>query len=196
MIIFIAAPSNVTRLMRKTLSIYPKALCNDGTPGSYYYSEDAMTNPNLMIFLPGGGACQAPQICKLRCETAPHLCTASTATHYDVSDTIWSKDAEENPPFHNFAKIYVHYCSSDVYTGTKNASDDINGYYFHGKYIIDAVVEDILANKQGVEKMNQLVFMGASAGAFGVTPNCDFVAGHFQVANKNLDVLFFVALTY
>ena len=32
-------------------------------------------------------------------------------------------------------QVYVPYCSSDLYVGTRDASA-IRGYYFHGKYIV------------------------------------------------------------
>ena len=36
-------------------------------------------------------------------------------------------------------QVYVPYCSSDLYVGTRNPSDDIRGYNFHGKYIVKVI---------------------------------------------------------
>ena len=187
-LICLAAPIFADSWVRKTLSDYPLALCNDGTSATYFYSEDALANPNLLIFLQGGGACKSPEECKKRCDKdkAP-LCTAQQRKSIRGT-TMWSRDPEENPPFHNFGRVYLHYCSSDVYSGTRNASADTNGYYFYGKHIIEALLEDILKSKPNVENMNQLVLIGTSAGAFGVATNCDFVAEQFHTVNKNLDV--------
>ena len=103
--------------------------------------------------------------------------------------TSFSKDPEENPAFHSFLKVYAPYCSSDVYSGTRNATyGNKRNFYFHGKHIIDALVKDIIKNKPGIENMKQLVLMGTSAGAYGVATNCDFVADQFHAINKNLDV--------
>ena len=41
---------------------------------------------------------------------------------------------------------YVPYCSSDCYTGTRNASALTHDFTFHGKYIIEAVIADLLIN--------------------------------------------------
>ena len=88
---------------------------------------------------------------------------------------MWSTDPQENPPFHDFARVcsaifclyenenistinsnsilniitpiplylssspnqvYVPYCSSDLYVGTRDPSDEIRGFSFHGKYIV------------------------------------------------------------
>ena len=76
---------------------------------------------------------------------------------------MFSDDPDENPAFHDFnignIKIddfcciislnilaYVPYCSSDCYTGTKSASLVTNGYSFHGKYIIYAILDDLIKN--------------------------------------------------
>ena len=104
------------------------------------------------------------------------LCTASTAENFELdTKTMWSTDPQENPPFHDFARVcsaifclyenenistinsnsilniitpiplylssspnqvYVPYCSSDLYVGTRDPSDEIRGFSFHGKYIV------------------------------------------------------------
>ena len=166
-LICLASHISAERLVLNTLSDYPLALCNDGTSATYFYSEDELDNPNLLIFLQGGGACSSPEECQKRCEDDNPLCTTDTASHLDLDSTMWSKNPEENPPFHNFGRVYLPYCSSDGYSGTRTASADTNGYYFHCK---------------------QLVLMGNSAGAYGVAINCDFIAEKFHAVNKDLDV--------
>ena len=41
---------------------------------------------------------------------------------------------------------YVPYCSSDVYTGTRNKSEASDGFYFHGHFIIEAIIDDLIQN--------------------------------------------------
>ena len=92
--------------------------------------------------------------------------------------------------------MFVHYCSSDLYTGTREASEETGNYIFHGRYIVQAVVddiiiiiiiiigryivqavvEDIIMHAPNLENLKQLVLMGESAGAYGVGFNCDLVA--------------------
>ena len=38
------------------------------------------------------------------------------------------------------------YCTSDCYTGTRNASSETEGLIFHGKYVVMAVLEDLVQN--------------------------------------------------
>lgn len=41
---------------------------------------------------------------------------------------------------------FVPYCSSDCYTGTKNSSLITDGLTFHGKYIVKAILDDLIQN--------------------------------------------------
>ena len=99
--------------------------------------------------------------------------------------------------------MWVHYCSSDLYTGTRDASEDTGNFFFHGRclidiikplfrkcecwvnflnafrYIVQAVVEDIIKHAPNLANLKQLVLMGESAGAYGVGFNCDMVADRF-----------------
>jgi len=180
-----------TVLRQKSLSEYPLALCNDGTFASYYSSRGDSQSPHLLINLQGGGACKDSKSCKKRCGTKTPsknpLCTGNSSPRKILSHTMWLEDPEENPAFHNFQKVFARYCSSDAHSGTRNATDTA-GYYFHGKYIIEALLNDIIANKPNIKTMKQVVLMGTSAGAFGVVSNCDLVAEKFREVNKNLDV--------
>jgi len=175
-------------LVLRELTDYPLALCNDGTHATYHYTQGDIHNPYMLIYLQGGGACATEESCNDRCKDGNALCTSDTAPSKDKDKTMWSTDPEENPPFHDFGKVYVHYCSSDVWSGTRSASSDTGGYYFHGKHIVEAVVKDIIKNKPNIESVKQVVLMGTSAGAFGTNLNCDFVADMFHEANPSLDV--------
>ena len=45
---------------------------------------------------------------------------------------------------HDYLQVYVPYCTSDVYTGRREAGEESGGYTFHGKYVLEAVIEDLL----------------------------------------------------
>ena len=42
--------------------------------------------------------------------------------------------------------VYLPYCSSDLYSGTASASTETENRIFHGKHIVKAVLEDLIAN--------------------------------------------------
>ena len=70
---------------------------------------------------------------------------------------------------------YVPYCSSDCYTGTRDSSVITDNLTFHGKYIVKAVLDDLMQNTW-ITQAEEVVLMGVSAGGIGTEANCDFVA--------------------
>ena len=66
---------------------------------------------------------------------------------------------------YNYYKVFVHYCTSDLYAGRRDADEASGNYTFHGKYVVEAVVEDLLKVFSLLEvDIPQFVIMGASAG--------------------------------
>jgi len=82
----------------------------------------------------------------------------------------------------------MHYCSSDAWVGSRDASEDTGGYHFHGRDIIRAVLDDLISTKINIDQMEQVVLLGTSAGAIGVQSVCDSVAEWFKDGREDLDV--------
>ena len=83
--------------------------------------------------------------------------------------------------------MYVPYCSSDWYTGTRDASPLTQNFTFHGHFIIEALVKDLIARTE-IAAAEKVVLMGGSAGAIGTEANCDFVAEELQALNPSIEV--------
>merc|ERR1712013_257235 len=178
-----------TTLYRGDLSSYPLALCNDGTTATYYYSGDIQTSGKLLLYMQGGGACGSVEECARRCnnQESAFRCTTSNNQTIDESYTFWSSDQDKNPPFHDFAKVFMHYCSSDAWQGSRDAGEETGGYHFHGKDIVNAILDDLIATKINIDQMEQVVLLGTSAGAMGVQGVCDSVADTFKAENNDID---------
>ena len=85
-------------------------------------------------------------------------------------------------------QVYVPYCSSDLYRGTRDPIDETGNLTFHGKFIVEAVVKHLIQTED-LSQLSQFVLMGFSAGAFGTASNCDDVAAMVgQGANNGVDV--------
>jgi len=174
-------PPNV--LVKKSLAEYEQALCMDGSVATYYLEEREDFTENLLIFLPGGFFCTSAETCAKRCQDQPYYCTATTFETLQFDSVFMSTDPEVNPPFHNHTKVYVPYCSSDLYAGT--GKDTENGYIFHGHYILEGILKDL---REQLNASKQVVLYGQSAGGFGVTLNCDFAAELIHQENPGADV--------
>merc|ERR1711915_661068 len=176
-------------LTRKELSDYPRAVCNDGSNATYYYSDNAFSADHLLIYLQGGGSCQDVQSCNMRCNNpdSAFRCTAPQDETMPGALNFLLEDEDLNPPFYDFGKIYVPYCSSDIWIGTADASPENGNYFFHGKDIVRALVDD-LKKVTNIAGISQIVLLGTSAGGFGTQNVCDFVAENFKAENSNVDV--------
>ena len=87
----------------------------------------------------------------------------------------------------NFTIVYAPYCSSDLWSGTANASTATEGRVFHGKYIFKAIINDLLANTW-LKEASDLVLVGTSAGSAGVDRNCDWMSDQVKSVNPDVNV--------
>ncbi|XP_031565813.1 carboxylesterase notum2-like [Actinia tenebrosa] len=86
-----------------------------------------------------------------------------------------SDDPNENPTFASWNKVYVPYCSGDVFVGRRPKSTHPYGLQMLGHYIIKAVMEQLMADHHINSTENTILFGGASAGGLGMLANLDYV---------------------
>ena len=155
-LLLLTVTNGVNNLERVSLESYPLATCNDNTPAVYYRQAEEFPANKVLVYLQGGGFC-VPRVpgfdCETRCQDYPSLCTAATAPFYDLDasslgDNIGSSDQIVNPAFHDFFKVFVPYCSSDVYTGTRDGSILTDNFTFHGHHIFSALAQDLIDTTQ------------------------------------------------
>jgi hypothetical protein len=87
---------------------------------------------------------------------------------------MWATDVALNPEFAGATHIMVPYCSSDSWSGNRNASDATHGWAFKGKEIVRQVFEALYEN-HGLANASAVYFTGVSAGGMGVLVNADSV---------------------
>lgn len=181
--------------------------CNDGTPYGYYINPGVGAEANnWLIFFRGGNACTDAEGCATRWATnkifmrqwksvvpgynpsydgeAGMYLTGAQAGRYSRS--------EPTNLFRDWTWVHLHYCSSDVYTGTRLGTDDPSGFWFRGHAITMAVIEELLdgvdASSVGVDVPSlsdaaQVVVGGGSAGSVGARHNMDRIAS--MIAERN-----------
>ena len=96
--ICLLAPWSEGKLLKRSLSGYHLAKCNDGTPANYYYTPDLLNADKLVINLQGGGACYDKQGCQNR-----------FVNHHRHNDT-YPQVQEWKPPLH---RVYRRVEGSD-----------------------------------------------------------------------------------
>lgn len=167
------------------LEEYPLALCNDGSPAAYYYSEGTQRLNLWLVFLEGGMWCWSEESCR----TGFHGTSSSNKFVRTPKGLAWwaSKlhglfDAESSPLAQ--ARIaYVRTCSNDAFLGDTSPSprsaarSPFDRWHFRGARIVEAVFQDLRARTGlGADAGDRVLFGGCSAGARGALVSLDYVA--------------------
>ena len=94
-------------LHRHLLSSHPLALCNDGSPASYFLPPQPHTpGQPVLLYLEGGGGCFDIPSCEARCAIEnPELCTTDPLTERNLTGSVWSGEQAENPGLHDSYKV-------------------------------------------------------------------------------------------
>ncbi|XP_063613318.1 palmitoleoyl-protein carboxylesterase NOTUM-like [Penaeus indicus] len=95
---------------------------------------------------------------------------------------ILSPDPEENPHWWTANHVFVPYCSSDSWAGTRRAADGSGEFSFMGSVIVEKVIEQLLA--LNLTHGHKLILAGSSAGGVGALVNVDRVAA--QLARQGI----------
>ncbi|EGD74026.1 hypothetical protein PTSG_05723 [Salpingoeca rosetta] len=103
---------------------YPSS-CADGTP--YTFFVERRDNSSIWIlFLQGGALSRSIDEARTRFSSSPRLMSSKESpTAYEAWDLggLFSHDAALNPAFHDANKVYLPYCSQDLFLGAR--ADDI-----------------------------------------------------------------------
>lgn len=201
------------------LAVFPDALCNDGTPGFFYFrpAATAAARDRWVIQLQGGGACGFGDTCAKRwCSVDTNFgmtqmtATLSPAGGIPGDGILQRGGAGAGSPLADSNHVFVRYCSSDGWAGTAgpvdvDAAHPMTGepvrfrIAFGGAHILDAVLA--MLRRDGAAPPGELpdlddadavVFAGASAGGTGVTHNADRVRELLEAHNP--DVPFFAII--
>ena len=116
--------------------------------------------------------CHNEQSCNVRMARESYLMSSNKWSPEKSVGGILSADPEENPYYSDANHVFVPYCSSDAWSGTKKGH---SGMAFMGRNIISEVIKE-LSDYQGLLFGQELFLAGSSAGAIGVLLNVDFVA--------------------
>ena len=186
------ASSNKMFLHLLDLDTYPQAVCNDGSPGGFFFTP--ATSPAKahlwVLFLEGGQWCYDAPSCYQRAQAQPFLISSQRWPPHQRFSGIFAKNPRRNP-FAGANLVYLSYCSSDAWVGDAGPESNPMGWSasqltfslwgpptdcplplpsprpdFRGQKIIEATVSTLLGN-YSIGEGTRLLFGGCSAGARG-----------------------------
>ncbi|XP_042889545.1 palmitoleoyl-protein carboxylesterase notum1'-like isoform X2 [Penaeus japonicus] len=166
----------VTPLERHFLS-RSDAVCNDNSPAGFYFRRSKKSRRWIM-FLEGGWYCFDRASCEHRWRRLRPLMTSQGWPETRQVGGILSPDPEENPHWWTANHVFVPYCSSDSWAGTRRADDASGDFSFMGSVIVEKVVDSLLA--LNFTHGHKLILAGSSAGGVGALVNVDRVAAQLE----------------
>ncbi|MBW2158576.1 MAG: hypothetical protein JRH14_01230 [Deltaproteobacteria bacterium] len=176
----VASPRTLSRRFVKDAA-NRDAVCNDGTDAAYYFDAGSGSGRGQwIIHLQGGASCGNPQACLDRAQSSPWLTSSASYPDTLSRNGLFAADLGLNPDFFDWNAVYIGYCSSDTWRGSKAATEEEGGFHFRGHDIIRAVLEDLQdAADFGTDNLvnaTAVILSGTSAGGNGVKQNLDRVA--------------------
>ncbi|PBC34946.1 Protein notum [Apis cerana cerana] len=159
--------------------------CNDGSQAGFYLRKSHGSR-RWIIFLEGGWYCYDHKSCRNRWLRLRHLMTSTQWPETRDVGGLLSANPEENPYWWNANHVFVPYCTSDSWSGTRASLNDM--FSFMGAEIVLQVVRDLVP--LGLENASSLLLAGSSAGGTGVMLNLDHVHNlvHHDLGLKHIAI--------
>ena len=162
-------------LLPQVLADAAGAYCADGSVGGYYYlpAGSAANGSKLVVALEGGGECRTAADCVAWRGGSGPSSTSWPRFRSPNAFSELSSSADSNPDFHDWAKLFLPYCTADMHSGRRRTPDAaLGGFHFAGHNLIVGSLQH-LRNSSGVEPTTVLV-TGSSAGGIGALLHADF----------------------
>ncbi|CAH0553024.1 unnamed protein product [Brassicogethes aeneus] len=159
------------RALKKVFLSNRSITCNDGSQSGFYLRK-SYTSKKWIIFLEGGWYCYDHHSCRTRWLRQRHYMTSSQWPETRDIGGILSANMEENPFWWNANHVFIPYCTSDIWSGTRIQSTN-EMFSFMGSSIVQQAIKDLIP--LGLENSTDLLLTGSSAGGTGVMLNLDNV---------------------
>nr|XP_029716751.1 palmitoleoyl-protein carboxylesterase NOTUM-like [Aedes albopictus] len=153
--------------------------CNDGSQAGFYLRKSPGSR-RWVVFFEGGWHCYDHKSCRARWLKLRHLMTSAQWPETRDVGGLLSPLPSENPYWYNANHVFVPYCSSDSWSGTKVKPDTRDGLRFMGSLIVRQVMADLIPLGLGHSQGADLLMAGSSAGGLGVMLNLDKVRSFLQ----------------
>uniref|UniRef100_A0A182FI10 Uncharacterized protein n=2 Tax=Anopheles albimanus TaxID=7167 RepID=A0A182FI10_ANOAL len=153
--------------------------CNDGSQAGFYLRKSPGSR-RWVVFFEGGWHCYDLKSCRTRWHKQRHLMTSVQWPETRDVGGLLSAQPSENPYWYNANHVFVPYCSSDSWSGTKVHPDTRDGQRFMGSLIVRQVMSDLIPLGLGHSQGADLLMAGSSAGGLGVMLNLDKVRTFLQ----------------
>jgi len=184
------------------LRSYPLAICNDGSPGAYFYRQGWKNSRRWFIYLDGVGWCWDNDSCENSWKRSHGTSNGFAKTKEELKPRadMYLNTGIFDPkrsPIKDAHIAFVKSCSNDAFMGDKSPPDPEklppwpyrkaeDGWHFRGRRIIEAVFKDLRTRSPFLGDLvgDRVIYGGCSAGARGAIATMDYVSGSSEIVGK------------
>ncbi|XP_022911486.1 palmitoleoyl-protein carboxylesterase NOTUM [Onthophagus taurus] len=163
---------NEAKALKKVYLSNRTITCNDGSQSGFYLRRSHLSK-KWIVFLEGGWYCYDHPSCQNRWVKQRHYMTSSQWPETRDVGGILSPNQEENPFWWNANHVFIPYCTSDSWSGTRIERNEGGMFNFMGSLIVQQVIRDLIP--LGLENSTDVLLAGSSAGGTGVMLNLDLI---------------------
>ncbi|KAK1270755.1 hypothetical protein QJS04_geneDACA021550 [Acorus gramineus] len=145
------------------------AVCLDGGSPGYHLQKGFGSGSNKWVLhIEGGGWCNTIESCSSR-----KMTQLGSSNYMDAQffSGILSDDRAQNPDFFNWNKVKIRYCDGGSFSGNAEINQNGTILFFRGKYIWEALMDELLS--AGLAYAKQALLSGCSAGGLATLIHCD-----------------------
>ncbi|KAK1286715.1 hypothetical protein QJS10_CPB20g01028 [Acorus calamus] len=146
-----------------------RAVCLDGGSPGYHLQKGFGSGSNKWVLhIEGGGWCNTIESCSSR-----KMTQLGSSNYMDAQffSGILSDDRAQNPDFFNWNKVKIRYCDGGSLSGNAEINQNGTILFFRGKYIWEALMDELLS--AGLVHAKQALLSGCSAGGLATLIHCD-----------------------
>lgn len=185
------------------VTVESDAHCNDGSPPAMAVEAATTTEHagDWVVFLESGGSCASGDDCIARwCGGDPPYSARLMSS--DFFPGLFSTDGmfghRPANPFEGWNKVYLHYCSSDDWLGTRSQELVLRdglpniSLWFQGDRVVGALLDELDAGAVSddglvalppLTEASRIHFAGSSAGAVGLLHHVDAFSDRYGDAD-------------
>ncbi|XP_011872401.1 PREDICTED: protein notum homolog [Vollenhovia emeryi] len=160
------------RALKKVYLSNRSITCNDGSQAGFYLRKSHGSRRWIM-YLEGGWYCYDHKSCRTRWMRMRHLMTSTQWPETRDVGGMLSPNPDENPFFWGTNHVFVPYCTSDSWSGSRATKSQNDMFSFMGAEIVVQIIRDLVP--LGLENASAFLLAGSSAGGTGVMLNLNRV---------------------
>ncbi|PVH35787.1 hypothetical protein PAHAL_7G279400 [Panicum hallii] len=175
-----AGPAEVEMVFLKN-AVAKGAVCLDGSPPVYHFSAGSGSGANnWLVHMEGGGWCRNTDECAVR---KGNFRGSSKFMRPLSFSGILGGGQKSNPDFYNWNRVKVRYCDGSSFTGDVEAVESGKNLYYRGFRVWRAIMDDLLTAR-GMNKAQNVLLSGCSAGGLAAILHCDRFHDLFPATTK------------